>query len=367
MERPLKIRLHIISPVHIGCDDVYEPTGFVIDEKKKKLISFDPLDFMKSLSIQDKQRFTAICMQGNISSIVGIFKFIASRRIKGREIEIAKELMSHYKKVCNLPINDPRKIKQELNQFAISRTAYNPHNNQPYIPGSSLKGSLRTAYLTTLAKEKNITRYRGKAKGLEKELLNGEFSNDPFRMVKVSDFLPVGEVNTKIVYAVNKKKKTSKFDARGPFQIFETIKVRTIFEGTINIQQPGKSAGIIKPINANGLLKSINAFYRPAVIEENKVTKEINAGSIIADRINERFKSKLEKTAFLVRIGRHSGAESVTIEGNRNIKIMQGKGQRPKDSDQATTIWLASEESKPGNNNSLIPFGWTIMEVLTDD
>src|SRR3989338_5162220 len=221
MERPLKFRLHIISPVHIGCDDVYEPTNFVIDEKKQKLIEYDPLDFIKSLSAEDRQKFTAICMQGNISSIVSIYKFIADRQVTGREVEIATGLLSHYKRVKELSTYDEKKIRQELNQFTISRTAYNPHDNKPYIPGSSLKGSLRTAYLSRLAKDKGVTKYKGKAKELEKELLGGEFSSDPFRMVKVSDFLPVGDVKTKVVYAVNKKKKTSKFEAKGPFQIFE--------------------------------------------------------------------------------------------------------------------------------------------------
>ena len=364
MERPLKFRLHIISPVHIGCDDVYEPTNFVIDEKKQKLIEFDPLDFIKSLSAEDRQKFTAICMQGNISSIVSIYKFIADRQVTGREVEIATGLLSHYKRVKELSTYDEKKIRQELNQFTISRTAYNPHDNKPYIPGSSLKGSLRTAYLSRLAKDKGVTKYKGKAKELEKELLGGEFSSDPFRMVKVSDFLPVGDVKTKVVYAVNKKKKTSKFEAKGPFQIFETIKEGAIFEGVINIQHPEQLAGIKKPIAAEDLLKAINDFYIPAVKEENNVTREINAGSTVDSRINDKFKGKLGQTAFLLRIGRHSGAEAVTIEGNRWIKISP-PGKQPRFSDKgATTIWLASETSRPTTNNGLIPFGWAVVEVL---
>ena len=364
MEKPLKVRLHIISPVHIGCDDVYEPTSFVIDEKKGKLIEFDPMDFIKSLSAEDRQRFTAICMQGNITSIVSLYKFISNKQIKGREIEIARELISHYKKVKDLPTNDEKKIRQELNQFVISRTAYNPHNNFPYIPGSSLKGSLRTAYLSKLAKDKGIKGRKDRAKDLEIELLGGSFATDPFRMVKVSDFLPIGEVEIGIVYAINKKKKASKFEARGPFQILETVKEGSVFEGIINIQQPEKKSGIQEPIQEKEFLKSINDFYIPAVKEENNVTREINAGSTVDSRINEKFKGKLGQTAFLLRIGRHSGAEAVTIEGNRNIKIMQGKGQPPKFLDHATTIWLASETSKPTTNNGLIPFGWAVMEVV---
>lgn len=66
----------------------------------------------------------------------------------------------------------------------------------------------------------------------------------------------------------------------------------------------------------------------------------------------------------MLRIGRHSGAEAVTIEGNRHIKIMRGKGQQPKYLDHTTTIWLASETSKPNTNNGLLPFGWAVMEVV---
>ena len=105
MEKPLKIRLHIVSPIHIGCDDVYEPTSFVIDEKKNKLIEFDPMDFIKSLSPRDRQEFTKICMEGSISSIVKMYDFISRRQVKGREIEIATELIAHYKKVKGLSTN----------------------------------------------------------------------------------------------------------------------------------------------------------------------------------------------------------------------------------------------------------------------
>lgn len=386
MEKLLKVRLHIMSPVHIGCDDVYEPTSFVIDEKKNKLIEFDPMVFIKSLSPRDRQEFTRICMEGSISSIVKMYDFISRKQVKGREVEVANELVAHYKKVKGLSTNNERNIKQELNQFTISRTAYNPHTNLPYIPGSSVKGAIRTAYLTKLARDVGIANcwntylqrseletdqnkhhFIGKkqvAKRLEKDLLSGDFETDPFRMIKPSDFLPVGEIKAKIVYAVNKKKIPAKFDARGPFQIIETIKEGTVFEGTIHIQQPQPTAGIENPIQSKELLKSVHDFYKKIVNDEDAVTHTINAGTV--NRIISKFNEKQRgESAFLLRIGRHSGAEAVTIEGNRHIKIMQGRDKPPKFSDKgATTLWLASEISKPNTNNGLIPFGWAVMEIL---
>ena len=111
---------------------------------------------------------------------------------------------------------------------------------------------MRTAYLSKLAKDKGIKGRKEKANGLEKELMEGSFDTDPFRMVKPSDFLPVGDVKTKIVYAVNKKKKISTVGAREGRdnipQILEVIQEESIFEGTIHIQRSEVTAGIKKPI-----------------------------------------------------------------------------------------------------------------------
>jgi len=67
---------------------------------------------------------------------------------------------------------------------------------------------------------------------------------------------------------------------------------------------------------------------------------------------------------FLVRLGRHSGAEAVTIEGQRRITI-RGKGGQKRISERgATTIWLASEKAQPDSNSILTPFGWALIEIL---
>lgn len=355
MEKPLKVRLHIMSPVHIGCDDVYEPTDFVIDEKKGRLIEFEPLEFIKTLSPADRQSFSNICSRGNIASIVEILKFLSNKQINGREVEIAEDLTEHYKRVRSLPINDEKKLKQELNNFIISRTAYSANNSQPFIPGSSVKGALRTAYLNEEAVSRGI-RSRRQAKELEIELLGGDFDTDPFRMVKVSDFLPAGDIKTRIVYAVNRKKKPSRFEARGPFQILEVIK-EGVFEGVINIEKPLKDAGIGKAIGLETLITAASSFYKKVFDEDKDVFNNIAVKAPILDTNGK----------VLIRFGRHSGAEAVTIEGNRSIKIMQARNQPPKFLDHATTIWLASEKSNPNSNSGLMPFGWAVLELLPLD
>lgn len=367
----LKIRLHVLSPIHIGCDDVYEPTSFVIDEQKKILIEFDPMDFIKALPPKERDEFAKKCSGDNLLDIFKFIKRAYKSSVKGKEVEIAQGLLEHYKKVQTMSTFDKKTV---INQFTMSKTAYNPQTNQPYIPGSSLKGSLRTAYLSALATVKGIKDYyrqsqaKDKAKELEKLLLNGSFGTDPFRMVKVSDLLPVDNVKTKIVYAVNKKKKKSDKETKAGsgdvYQIFETIKPGSIFEGIISIQEPLEQAGIQDSIKADHLLLAAHRFYAANLkleIEPMNTALELKHAAGIA--ANAQFKDNFKKTAFLIRLGRHSGAEAVTIEGNRNIKI-KGRGNEYSYQKSATTFWLASEESKPKNNNGLLPFGWAVMEVL---
>ena len=376
----LNIRLHILSPVHIGCGEVYEPTSFVIDPERNILISFDPNEFIKHLDSNEKSEFMRITGKGTISSIIELYRFISNKRqkIKGREIEIAKGIADRYREVKALKSTNSRKIMQELNKFEINRTSFNPLYNKPYIPGSSLKGALRTGYLSMLAcaggddeelrkfvfeqsyHPSNPIRGRKKAGPFEEELLGGSFSTDPFRLLKVSDLLPRdGNVKTKIIYAINWKKGTDK-KGRGPSQVFEVLLSGSVFAGTIHIQSPVDGSGIAKPIEKELFLRVVHKHYARVYKEEKKYAEKTG---FQMPKLGD-FAERQKKTAFLVRIGRHSGAEAVTIEGNRNIKIMQGKGNPPLYLDHATTIWLASDKAKPYDNSGLFPFGWAVLEVV---
>jgi len=378
MERPIKVRLHVLSPIHIGCDDVYEPTCFVIDELKKKLIEFDPLEFVKNLKNDERDKLNEIALSGNLLEIFKTIKRFYKFTIKGREVEVTDYLVNHYKKrILEAVTFDKNAV---VNQFTILKTAYNPHTNMPYIPGSSVKGAIRTAFLNKQAKLKNITNFKGKSDELETLLLERsegkmKIPTDPFRMVKVSDFKHAGDVKSKIIYAINRKKqKTDRktlAEKKGVYQIFEVIQPGAIFEGIININTPLDLSDIKVTITADDLFTSLNKFYAPLLENEIKTLKDMGIFVPLINEINEKFNKQINKTAFIIRIGRHSGAEAITIEGNRRIKIMQGKnkeGQMQYEyKSSSTTIWLASESPKQESNAGLLPFGWAILEKVQEN
>ena len=371
----IKCVLENISPIHVGCDEVYEPTGFVVDEKKDSMVLFDPLVFIRDLSREDMEKFSAICKKGTIESILEIYRFMNNRPARGRSVDVCNGFMDHYKRVLRLPSG---RVKNELNRFLIERTSFCTSDQRPYIPGSAVKGALRTAYLNHLAQRAGDysrdlrSAKAGKGRGprgqkehkvLEQLLLNLDsvppkerISKDPFRLVKVSDFMPAGDVKTKISYVVNKKKKPSEKEARGPVQILEIIQPGSRFTGEIIVVRPPARDAVSHVITLQKLLQSSARFYGEEKTGEDKNLKRIGVTPAQPPQGNGHF---------LIRLGRHSGAESVTIKGYRDIKIMLGRGNKPAFEDHATTLWLASETSKPNTNKFLFPFGWGFLRERT--
>lgn len=355
--------IKILSPVHIGCDEVYEPAGFIVDEQAGTLVAFDPLDFFRSLDAKTKENYSSICGRGNIESILELYKFMKGKHFTGHAVDVCRGLMAQYQKTLRIPLGDRRKIQQELNNFSISRTAFNPITQKPYLPGSALKGAFRTAYLNHLAKNMTVTvvdrRDKNPANALEKALLEYQsLEKDPFRLMKISDFHPVGPYRTKIIYAVNAKKIPSKFPARGPFQILEVIQPGAVFAGSIQVLEPLARDAIKTPLSAEKVFEGARVFYTK---EKKREDIELKAADLPIRQTDG------DGGICPLRIGRHSGAESLTVEGHRHIKIMKKRGEKPAYSDKATTFWLASEMPDSKTSNRLEPFGWVSLGPMTQD
>lgn len=353
--------LRTASPIHIGCHDVYEPSGFIMDQQAKKLVVFDPIHFIAGLEDDDRKKFSDICRKGTISSILEIYKFFQGKSTFGRTVHISDDFIDHYSETLSIPIGAERRIQKELNRFSIERTAFKASDGRPYLPGSSIKGALRTAFLNWMAERKKIPVPKGKsaARELEKRLFDGgSFETDPFRLVKISDFMPVGNVKTRVIYAVNEKKTTSQYQARGPYQILEVIEPGAIFFGQIKVEKPHPKSKIRFQIPVTDLQNGSKWFYLKEKQRENQELNGIDISSH-AIELNENDES-------LLRLGRHSGAESMTISSYRNIRIMTDKRHKPKYMDHATTIWLTSESRNPSHKKSLQPFGWAKWTKVSD-
>lgn len=364
MAKTIKCVLQTLAPVHVGCDEVYEPTGFVVDEPRSKLVVFDPMKLLSQMSAKDREQFSRYCREGTVTSILQIYKFLEGRHASGREIDLCNGFFAHYRKTLGLSTSRERDIQQELNRFQIARTAFAPYDQRPFIPGSSIKGAIRTGYLNTSQERKKLPKgvtARAKAphSDLEKRLLvYDEIETDPFRLLKVSDFMPVGAVRTRVAYAINQVKRDPEKTGRGPKQLIEVVEAGQLFVGTIRVDAPQRGAPIKRPLTFEDLWSGTTRFFA-----KEKDREDSELGDL---RIPVATTPKMDGGA-LLRVGRHSGAECVTIEGHRSIKILGSKGQTPSTKDHATTLWLVSEHRDPMDKTTLRPMGWILLKMLSSE
>jgi len=302
--------------------------------------------------------------------------------------------------------------------LAIQRLPYNQITNKPILFGSSIKGAIRTVLLDKVnnrmplskwdaelfqteglpdyEKKQREKRQPGIFKKRNEEIFEGGFELDPLRLLQLSDASWQAEDDLPamhVCFAVNRKKhpfdnqgtyRQSTADKKEIYQALECIygwRYRA-FSGQLNIQSltgiPRTGRGGKRQIPAAGLhfhilqiAQACNAFYWPILLTECDILRQRGFLDPLWDesmrKLLEFARGKLDEgRAFLLRVGRHSGAESVTLDGVRNIKILL---EKDKDTDKqpytyeakTRTLWLAAHDKD--QRTGLLPFGWLLVEA----
>lgn len=391
-----------LSPVHIGCGEDYEPTNYVIDGET--LYAFDPTRLLARL--EQAQRDELLRVLDDRNPVLAAQRFFFRHKALAIEIAdhrapVAAAAARHYAARIGRVANREQNGGQVINKLEIARTAFNPVSGLPILPGSSLKGAMRTAVLEAL-RSQNGRRYpisdqeaglkneaAKKAKDMECDLLGGSFETDPLRLVKVADtsFVP-GSYKARngngkeiqrdrqarsILFQANRKKRPNQFSASGNIEtLVECIPASQprAFAGQIIIEHKANQGEKTpqRQIDFATLARACNDFYRGRLeIELEMLERNGYVSASWAQNARNRLaptglwgKAIAEGRGFLLRVGRHSGAESVTVDAPRKIKIK--KDGRNFDWDtEATTVWLAANE--PGATGGMWPFGWVFVQI----
>jgi CRISPR-associated protein Csm5 len=358
-------QITLASPLHIGCGEVYEPMGFIIDEENRELVSFNPSDFLNNLSSDELRKFSAVCSEGTVESIQELYKFMRLYRnlANGDRVAVSEGFYHHYQDVLDKPRDQ---FKKEVTDFAINRTAFNPIKNEPVIPGSSLKGAIRTAVLngresTDPQQKRNFDQVSSgqlwretarESNKLQQNHLGGSFDKDPFRLIKFSDFMPVGKVNRKVCYAVNFSKKNG--EKKLP-QLLEVIESGSRFWGSITIlPSPGTNE---KTVAIDEIIMALQHFFGAEKKREDRELTKISGQPV----------ALASDQGVPLRVGHHSGAECVTINGHRHIKISPPGKPAKFSAVGASTIWLASNQRDPKTLGKTRPMGWVLLSLLSEN
>ena len=383
-----------LSPLHIGADESYEPGNYVIDEEAGALYSFDSQAALAGLSDSDRQQLLSIVNgKPDDSMLTKVQAFFHNHREKllafaMPPVPTASGIKTLYEKRIGKTAQHEGHGKRVINKLEIERTFYNPFDGKPLLPGSSIKGAIRTALLDGLNNEKSLIDRNERNQQLQQRLFEGKFHTDPMRLVSIADAGWQGHADKpacQVQFAVNRKRKPvfkdgklvqSQAEASNLYQLLECVSPSHYqsFTGSLtllNTQSVGQNNPKLPKQQLHWTVKEIakacNDFYVGQFWQEFNAIKErdylktdwLNQMEQLLD--NGLSKRLHDGDAFLLRVGRHSGAEALTLNGVRSIKIMQGRGEKPIWEKQPKTWWLAADDI--GNKKGLLPFGWVLVEI----
>lgn len=337
-----KLRCDILSPLHIGSAGEIDPLSYIIDEDRLYGISFDK--FVYAMSDETRTLFEGLIDKGDL---VEIRKFVAENINKERNtiftIEVSPKVATLYK----------AKIDDIENQLLIHPFIRTEGDSTPLVPGSSMKGALRTALISELAKNSNLQRPRNTREeyGFESTVLGyKDGKDDPFRALRVRDkILQKDETLVREVKNVSRKK--GSLQANNIQIICEVTHAHVTgkvvsFETEMSFDDKLYSTKFLsRTFSMEQVIKACKNFYRDKMeYEHKKFYKGSEVEKISAQLLDTSYDDK----AFLLRLGRFSGVESVTLDNYRNPRPPGNKA-----------VWGTSRNLAEG----LYPMGWLKVTV----
>lgn len=381
----VEILLTPLSPFHIGCDEVYEPVNFVVENGLLYGFESDDVTLPKKLRAELQSLAGAVASED--AGICQIARFFDKNKsyLKPFARSIVPIEAAPFQKFRNLLAGDKGPDLKTIAQGRIEKTAYIRKEGftLPYVPGSSLKGSLHTALLDRVHQARGIGKIsKGDGGlGLDKVVLgstmnDGTMNLSPMRLISVSDLIPTSDnVTTRITMGrrVSKKQPLTEPFSEGISAAFEVVEKAQFqaFRGSVTLRQshglPGEPDPNLSYCTVNDIFSDLNRFSRSLLNSEQsywEVSPDTTASwfARVSDLL-ESIKPEMDagKVA-LVRLGKNTGAENITLREKdvARIKILLGDGKSI-ELDHATTRFIAYEESPEGEMP--LPFGWVLLEA----
>ena len=171
-----RVNIHILSPIHVGSGHELDPFSYIV--KGDNLILIDLIKWMENFSEKSE-----LHEKMDSDDFIGLRAYIAKNfddenAILNSVPVKSTEVLQTYKKA----VLD----KNSQNQALINFMTRNEITRSPYIPGSSIKGAIRTAIANRFVKIARISSKDG-YKSKYNQKIFGPATKDPMKNLKVSD------------------------------------------------------------------------------------------------------------------------------------------------------------------------------------
>jgi CRISPR-associated protein Csm5 len=298
-----------LTPLHIAAGDTIEPFEYVIYEGR--LYKFDTEAFLLALTPDEQNRFVDLAG----TNLIEARKFLSERgdlvkQIAEYSVPVSTTAAAYYEQRLSNPQSD-------LSIGVFIRT-----NHRAYIPGSSLKGALRTALLYQRT-PKPI--YGNDARKIEAKFFHYENpGDDPFKYFKISDS-NVRDGMTQLM-AVNVNTKRADGWSKGEIPLLREVtwgalmnhakarEVTVTFSVLVDeiVARYARRTEAAKEFGREKILAACRAFYGEHLKQEAAFHQEDESSSVFYQALQD-WEKQLPKDTCLVRLGWGSGFDAVTV------------------------------------------------------
>jgi len=375
--KKLNFELIPLTGVHVGSGEVMSPMEYLV--KNGKVLRFSLNKLIAGLNSSEKNYLLKLIDESekDISLIKKIIKYLHDN-VRGNNIEYIVEIDKSFYDVYN------KKLFDIKNQLLINPTYRSQSNFSIVIPGSSIKGSIRTALLNYFLERKRdeyvkLVRENRIKKGnlLESIILKyrNVFDNkyridikkDPLRALLVKDCTISGKKTAIVTKTEIYKKRTNAFQKQSTF--YEVITGELLDGDALGKTQLVIDDDLLKSkknnefffnernISFDLIMEACNSFYCDYLIdyEYNKFYRNNLADRIeyyqLIEKLKEYEDDLTDNNVCLIRLGRFSQVESITFvdEKIRHPSTRYGYGK---------TRMLALYKNK------YYPLGWVLLKPV---
>jgi len=317
--RSLRLEITGISPVFIGSGDLYSQLDYIVEDQKVHLLNFNallgdiPLNLIDDLTKNILDNFSNNRWEGDVKA------FLEEYDLDWRKhVEQSHDLIGEIG-------------KNELHQFIKT-------SDRLYIPGSSVKGAIRTCILFSILTNNPTFRNREESNVLRyfndrsiRQLIGTSAKEDLLRALIISDLhLSDPKNNTKIVessvYHLENKESTIPI-------FYEVLDKGFRGSGSIKIDKNLIESDVLKTqyfvLNPSSLVEAVNEFSQKIITHELKTfqsQKDDNLSQIVSfySSLDHQLKD-LGKNECILRLGQGSSVLAVTLFLNfqDNKRIVQ--------------------------------------------
>ncbi len=311
-----KLNFYTISPLHIGTGEDIEPFSYVI--KNGILYYFDLTKFILMLDDMKRNELLKRISNPGSTAIISVRKYLSDLfdpEIYKEVILYSYKLNQFVEKYYNDRFSDSS--KDVINQLAIS-TIYRNNLYQAIIPGSSIKGMIRNAFVKVNHLEQ-----------IEKDI---KINKDPFKFVKVSDGIREKETKVDIAFLYHIKKDELEL-GNTQYSLLEYINSKQSFivEFSIDLSKNEYSSFNMDYINGisdnftswRKIIKMLDDFYKPKFEKlYNIILKYGGEDHPFIENVEKIRKALVGKPYTFIQLGKYGGQEMYNDNGKEleNLK-----------------------------------------------